>query len=106
MAHFVLRNYFRGLVPAWVPWPTAIVLATGAVEIVLGGLILWTETRSLGAWGAAALITVYLVSHLDALRRVSSDHPSVLNRPMGVAARLVVNGAYIAWAVGVATTVA
>ncbi|QVQ54158.1 hypothetical protein J4H86_10950 [Spiractinospora alimapuensis] len=105
IAHFVLRDYFRGLVPGWAPWSTVIVLGTGLVEIVLGVLVAWTETRAVGAWGAAALITGYLASHLDALWRVSPQHPSVLDRPVGVAARLVVNGVYIAWAVAVATTV-
>ncbi|MEV4293225.1 hypothetical protein [Microbispora rosea] len=71
-------------------------------ELAVAALILAPATRTFGAWAAAALISGYLVSHLDAVRHARPGHPSVLLRPWGVSARLTVNLAYIGWAVVVA----
>jgi uncharacterized membrane protein len=104
IAHFVVPGYFRTLVPDWLPAPDALVAVSGVVEIVTGVLLLLPGTRMVGGWVAAALITVYLVSHFDALRQANASRPRLIDRPVGVVARLVVNGAYIAWAVTVALT--
>ncbi|RBQ15148.1 hypothetical protein DP939_36670 [Spongiactinospora rosea] len=104
--HFVLPAYFRSLVPSWIGPARLLVAISGAAEIVVGAVILLPSTRSAGAWAGAALITAYLASHLDAMRYARRGHPSVLLRPFGVAARLLVNLAYIGWAVAVALTAA
>ncbi|MFF5211206.1 hypothetical protein [Streptosporangium sp. NPDC000396] len=102
IGHFVFTGYFRTLIPAWIPWKTPLVLASGVAEILSGALTLVPGTRAAGAWAAAALITSYLVSHLDALRHAHPGRSRVLERPSGAVARLVVNAFYIAWAVMVA----
>ncbi|SHE57933.1 DoxX family protein [Streptoalloteichus hindustanus] len=104
VAHFVLPGYFRTLVPAWLPAPALLVAGSGLAEIATAGLLALPDTRTWGGWAAAALITTYLVSHLDALRHAHRTRPRLLDRPAGVAARLVVNLAYLAWAVTVALT--
>lgn len=38
--HFVLTDTFVGVTPDWVPFPRAVVLGTGALEII-GALLLW-----------------------------------------------------------------
>ncbi|GLW99076.1 hypothetical protein [Microtetraspora sp. NBRC 16547] len=102
VAHFVVPGYFRTLVPAWLGRAGLLVAATGAAEIVVGALVLVPASRSAGSWAAAALITGYLVSHVDALWHARADRPRKLDRPAGALARLAVNGVYIAWAVAVA----
>ncbi|MGY0056325.1 MauE/DoxX family redox-associated membrane protein [Streptomyces sp. LZ34] len=102
VTHFAAPGYFRSLVPSWLDRAGPLVAASGAAEIVVGLLVLVPRSRAAGAWAAAGLITVYLVSHLDALRQARRGHPRVLLRPCGVAARLVVNLGYIGWAVAVA----
>ncbi|MFB4318999.1 hypothetical protein [Actinomadura sp. 21ATH] len=101
IAHFVFPGYFRSLVPAWIRGPGTIVALSGAAEILTGGLVL--VHRAAGGWAAAALITGYLASHLDALWRARADRPRMLERPAGTAGRLAVNLLYIAWALAVAT---
>ncbi len=105
-SHFVFPEYFRSLVPSWLGPAGLVVAAGGAAEVLVGVLILAPPSRSVGAWSAAGLITVYLVSHIDALRHAHRGHPSVLWRPVGVAARLAVNLGYIGWAVAVALAAA
>ncbi|MFI8823921.1 hypothetical protein [Streptomyces sp. NPDC053431] len=104
LAHFVVPGYFRGLVPSWLRGARWLVAGSGAAEIVLAVLVLLPDTRAAGGWAAAALITSYLASHLDALTRTRPDKTHRLERPVGVVARLVVNLLYIAWAVAVATS--
>lgn len=102
ITHFVFPGYFRSLVPTWIGPAGLLVAASGVAEIAAGTLILAPVTRSAGAWAAAGLISGYLASHLDAVRHARRGHPSVLLRPYGVAARLVINLGYIGWAVAVA----
>lgn len=104
--HFLTPGYFRTLVPVWLGREQLLVAVSGAAEVVVGVLVLVTSTRQAGGWAAAALITCYLVSHLDALRRARPDRPRLLERPAGAVARLVVNVLYIAWAVAVAHSAA
>ncbi|MFI1676255.1 hypothetical protein [Streptomyces sp. NPDC020607] len=100
--HFLLPDYFRTLVPAWLRRERFLVAASGVAEVVVGALVLIPRTRSAGGWAAALLITCYLVSHVDALRCARPDRPRLLERPVGAVARLVVNVLYVAWAVAVA----
>ncbi|MFW5420392.1 hypothetical protein J0910_27625 [Nocardiopsis sp. CNT-189] len=100
LCHFAFRSYFRSLVPSWLaPVSGPLVLVSGVVEILLAVLLFVPGTRSPAAWGAAALITGYLVSHFDALARSDRDARRFLDRPAGGAARVAVNLLYIAWAV-------
>ncbi|MFD1939436.1 MULTISPECIES: hypothetical protein [Nonomuraea] len=102
VSHLIFPGYFRTLVPAWFPWAGAAVACSGAAEIVVGAVLLVPGGGAAGGWAAGALITAYLASHLDALRHARRDRPRLLDRPVGVAARLVVNAVYIGWAVMVA----
>ncbi|HEX2316415.1 MAG TPA: MauE/DoxX family redox-associated membrane protein [Thermomonospora sp.] len=103
IAHFAAPAYFRSLVPSWLPGAAWLVVASGVAELIVGGLLFAPATRTAGAWAAAALITGYLVSHVDALVHAAPDRRWLDRRP-GAVARLVVNGGYIAWAVAVALT--
>lgn len=106
IAHFLAPDYFRLLVPAWLRRERLFVAVSGAAEIMVGALVLLPGGRRAGGWAAAGLITCYLVSHVDALRRARPDRPRLLERPFGAVARLVVNVLYIAWAVAVARAAA
>ncbi|MFE9635809.1 hypothetical protein [Streptomyces sp. NPDC006463] len=79
---------------------------SGVAEAVVGVLVLVPCSRPAGGLAAAVLITCYLVSHADALRRARPERPRLLERPVGAAARLVVNVLYIVWAIAVARSAA
>ena len=105
IGHFTAPDYFRSLVPSWLRHPRPFVAAGGVADIAVGVAILIPATREFGAWSAAALVSAYMVSHLDAVRTMRRGHPHLLWRPWAVAARILVNLAYIAWAVAIATAV-
>lgn len=101
IGHGVAPAYFRGLVPDWVPAPGAAVAVSGVCDVLAGALVALPATRRAGAWLTAGLITAYLPAHLDPLRHASTaTRPS--DRVPGIAARVLVNLGYVAWAVTVA----
>lgn len=104
IAHFVLPRYFRTLVPGWLPRPDVLVAVTGIADIATAFLLFVPDTRAIGGWVAASLITAYLVAHLDALRASHIARRRFLDGGVGVTARIVVNVGYIAWATAVAVT--
>ena len=101
IGHAVAPAYFRGLVPAWVPAPGAVVAVSGLCDVVAGALVAVPATRTAGGWLTAGLITAYLPAHLDPLRRASTA-TRFSDRLPGIAARGLVNLGYVGWAVAVA----
>ena len=101
ITHFTSPGYYRGLVPSWVPARPAVVALSGAADVAVGALVAVPATRRAGGWATAALIIAYLPAHLDPLRRAGTAQRAS-DRPAGVAARVLVNLGYVAWAVGVA----
>ena len=55
-SHFRNPKFFLKITPKWVPAPEQVNIFVGAVEILLGLLILIPQTRSLAAWGVIALL--------------------------------------------------
>ncbi|MGW4768693.1 DoxX family protein [Nocardia sp. NPDC004278] len=100
--HFIFVRYFRSLVPRWIPAPGSLVVATGLTELVTATLILLPDTRVLGGWAAAVLISGFLVVWLDALRTATRDSTGLTNHPLGALISLLVNLGYLSWAIYVA----
>lgn len=101
LAHVAFPAYFRTLVPGRLPSPSIIVAASALAELVTAGLLFAPATRGAGGWVAVVLLGVFQISHLDAARHTRSA-TRFLDTGPGVAARLVVNAAYLAWAGAVA----
>ena len=58
--HFTNTDFFVAIVPAVISWKEEAVLISGIIEIVLGILLLFNQTRKLAAWGIILLlITVF-----------------------------------------------
>jgi uncharacterized membrane protein len=55
--HFINPAFYKPIMPAWVPWHYPIIYITGALEIVLGLLLVPLSTRK----NAAVCIIVLLV---------------------------------------------
>jgi len=93
LTHFTKPDYYRDLVPEWVPAPRAAAAFSGVADVVAGALLVTPPTRRLGGLLTEALIATYLPAHLSDLRHPKDD--SFLNRPVGVGARVAVNLGYI-----------
>lgn len=97
VVHFVRPEGFVRIVPAFLPAPLALVLISGAAEI-LGGLgLLVPRTRRLAAWGLIALyIAVFPANVNMALHRIPLGEAPV--SPVFLWARLPFQALFIAWA--------
>lgn len=58
--HFVMPRFYISIIPPALPFPKLINWVSGAVEIVLGAIMLVPAYTAIGAWGIIALlIAVY-----------------------------------------------
>lgn len=55
IAHFAFTAAEMRIVPGWVPWPRAMVLATGVLELLGAAGLLLPAARRAAAWGLFAL---------------------------------------------------
>ena len=54
--HFTNTDFFVAIVPPVISWKEEAVLISGIIEIVLGILLLFNQTRKLAAWGIILLL--------------------------------------------------
>ena len=54
--HFINTDFFIAIVPPFINWKEEAVLITGIIEVILGLLLLFNQTRKLAAWGMILLL--------------------------------------------------
>ena len=54
--HFTNTDFFVSIVPSIINWKEEIVLLSGLIEVILGILLLFNQTRKLAAWGIILLL--------------------------------------------------
>jgi uncharacterized membrane protein len=97
VGHFVSTQGFVKVVPPYLPYPRALVLLSGAIEIALGVLLLLSRTSRLAAWGLVALLiavfpaNIYIYQHQELLPQF--PYSSTLHL-----LRLPLQGVLILWA--------
>lgn len=69
IAHFALTETEMRIVPPWVPWPRAAVLASGVFELLGATGLLWRPTRRAAGWGLFALTLAVTPAHFYMLQR-------------------------------------
>lgn len=58
--HFLKADFFLNIMPPYLPFPLALVYLSGAIEIVLGSLLMLKKYQTYAAWGLILLlIAVY-----------------------------------------------
>jgi uncharacterized membrane protein len=69
IAHFALTETEMRIVPPWVPWPRAAVLASGVFELLGAAGLLWQATRRAAGWGLFALTLAVTPAHFYMLQQ-------------------------------------
>ena len=91
--HFVAPDKFAKIVPDWLPAPRALVYVSGFFEIAGGLGLFLKQTRTLAAWGLAALFAAVFPANVNmAVHKIYTDNPWILW------GRLPFQGVLIAWA--------
>ncbi|MDQ3024997.1 MAG: hypothetical protein M3R58_00620 [Pseudomonadota bacterium] len=88
-AHFVATEAEMRIVPPYVPWPRAVVLVSGAFELLGAAGLVWRPSRRLAGAGLFVLTLLVTPAHFYMLQRPDLfDVPYwalVLRLPMQVA---------------------
>lgn len=66
--HFITPKVFVRIMPTYLPWPKALVIASGIAEIVLAIGLLLPDTRTWAAWGLIALLIAVFPANVEQVR--------------------------------------
>lgn len=66
--HFQKPKLYRKIMPPYIPAHSTMILATGAMEMIFGLMLLNPETQVLAAWLLLALLVLFLPVHVHMLR--------------------------------------
>ena len=96
--HFANPDFYRPMMPPYLPWHGGLIHLSGLAEVVLGVAVLVPRTRRAAAWGTMFLLVAVLPANL---------HVAVHDVPLGGAAhgagvwnwvRLPLQALLIVWA--------
>jgi uncharacterized membrane protein len=62
--HFINPEFYLGLIPNYLPYPQAINLVSGAIEIILALGVAIPKTRLLAVKGIILLLILFIPSHV------------------------------------------
>ena len=62
--HFINPDFFVTIVPPIINWKEEAVLVSGFIEVLLGILLLFNNTRKLAAWGIILLLIAVLPANI------------------------------------------
>ncbi len=63
--HFTSPHSYVKIMPAYLPWPLALVYCSGAAEMGLGALLWFPRTARLAGWGLIALLVAVFPANLN-----------------------------------------
>jgi uncharacterized membrane protein len=63
--HFIHPEFYRKIMPPWVPLQEEMILVSGIAEVVLGFLLLFPFSRRVAAWGIIALLIAVFPANIQ-----------------------------------------
>jgi len=63
--HFVSADFYRGIMPTYLPWHGELVAISGVAEILGGIGVLISRTRRAAGWGLIMLLIAVMPVHLQ-----------------------------------------
>ena len=76
LLHFLKPRIYLKIMPRWMPFPHAVVLASGVMEIVLGVCLLFPDLTRIAAWGIIIfLILVFPANIVMAMKYYAKKSP-------------------------------
>ena len=79
-AHFTSTDMFVGITPDWVPFPRAVVLGTGVLEVIGAVLLWWPKARWRVGLAMMAFCVAVLPVHVEML--VEAEQYADLGAPV------------------------
>ena len=72
--HFRSAVFYYRIMPAYLPYPYAIIYFSGICESALGMLLLFNKTRRFAAWGIVALLAAVFPANIQMLVNYSHEN--------------------------------
>lgn len=93
--HFWHDAFYLTIMPPWLPWHPELVILSGAAEIALGTLLLFSRWQAVAGWGLVALCVAVFPANVH-----MALHPALYAQfsPVGLWLRLPLQAVVIAWA--------
>ena len=93
--HFYQPKFYMRIMPPYIPWHKFMVYLSGAIEILLGILLMIPACSSLAAWGIIALLIAVFPANVYHL---TSSKPGGKFPMWALYLRLPLQGALMLWA--------
>ncbi|MDZ7899746.1 MAG: DoxX family protein [Arcicella sp.] len=62
--HFVKPKFYLYMMPSYIPAHKLMVSLSGVAEIIFGVMLLFPQTRSVGAWGIILMLISFFTVHI------------------------------------------
>ncbi len=86
ISHFRRPAFFLSITPSWVPFPKKMNLIVGSIEIIVGILLLFSQTRFYAAWAIILLLIIVFPANVfhfqKALRKKRAVGLTLIRLPL------------------------
>ena len=94
--HFRALEFYRAMMPPWLPWPVALIYLSGIAEIMGGLGVLVPAARRAAGWGLIVLLVAIFPANLHlALHHVALPGTNLPDWVMWL--RLPLQAVFMAW---------
>ena len=84
VAHFINPDFFLNIMPDYLPWHLELVYISGAIEILLGVLLIFKKTRKLAGWGLIALLIAVFPANIYLVQSEEAQQALEISREMSI----------------------
>jgi uncharacterized membrane protein len=63
--HFISPDFYKKIMPPWLPWHYPLIYFSGVCEIVFGILLLFKQTRKQAAWAIIVLLVAVFPANIQ-----------------------------------------
>lgn len=97
-------NHFRNpasylkIIPGYIPYPIAVNILSGVLEILFALLLISPKTRIYGAWGIILLLIAFLPVHIDMIGNAPLLLGKLMVTPLLAWLRLLLQPVLMLWA--------
>ena len=76
--HFANPDFYKKMMPPWLPWHYWLIYISSVAEIVFGSLLLPAATRRLAAWGIIVLLVAVFPANIQMMLNYREQHQHYL----------------------------
>jgi uncharacterized membrane protein len=72
--HFISPEFYKKIMPPWLPWHYLLIYISGICEIIFGILLTLKTTRRLAAWGIILLLIAVFPANIQMMLNYRHAH--------------------------------